>query len=100
MRTDQHRLFCLNESPYHHFCISVKMFFTWLIFILALFGVIAFGLIIFARWNYGKLDNLGFPIIPPSGIRGSIPNIHHKVQHYEDIKRFEENGPIWGVYML
>ncbi|XP_021947308.1 cytochrome P450 3A56 [Folsomia candida] len=74
------------------------MFFTWLIFILALFGVIAFGLIIFARWNYGKLDNLGFPIIPPSGIRGSIPNIHHKVQHYEDIKRFEENGPIWGLY--
>ncbi len=61
-------------------------------------GVIAVILIFYARWNYGHLDGLGFPVIPPSLILGSVPDIHTKVQHYEDIKRFEKYGPIWGLY--
>jgi len=55
------------------------------------------GLTVYARWNYGILDGLGFPVMKPSFILGSAPNLHTKVQHFEDMERYRKYGPIWGV---
>jgi hypothetical protein len=57
-------------------------------------------LILYARAKYGKLDGLGIPVIPPTFILGSTPDVHEKVQHLEDIERFKKYGPIWGVYNM
>ena len=63
--------------------------------LLAVFTIL--GLILYARWHYGALDGLGFPVIPPTFVLGSCPDLHTKIQHHEDIARMKKYGPIWGV---
>ncbi|CAG7728212.1 unnamed protein product [Allacma fusca] len=56
------------------------------------------GLLIYARWNYGTLEALNIPVVDRSFFLGSTPELHKKVQHLEDIERFNKYGPIYGVY--
>ncbi|CAL8080397.1 unnamed protein product [Orchesella dallaii] len=60
--------------------------------------VVAACLILYARWNYGVLEAAGVPVVKPTFFLGSVPNLHQKVQTDEDIRRFQEYGPIWGLY--
>lgn len=70
--------------------------FVALIVLVLIFALI-FGLIAYARWNYGVLEATGIPVIKPTLFNGSVPDLHLKVQTDEDIKRFQEFGPLWGV---
>lgn len=63
----------------------------------AVFIAALLSLLIYARWNYGTLEKCGIPVISPSFLLGSVPEIHEKVQHLEDIRRAEKYGQIYGV---
>lgn len=58
------------------------------------------GLLVYARWNYGILEKSGIPVIPPTFFKGSVPRLHAQVQTEQDILRFKELGPTWGVSLL
>ena len=64
--------------------------------VLALFVVIL-SLITYIRWNYGFLESLGIPVEPPTLLFGSCPDIYLKYPHFEDIKRFQKYGSVFGV---
>ncbi|ODN01203.1 Cytochrome P450 3A5 [Orchesella cincta] len=66
--------------------------------LVGLASVVSICLVLYARWNYGVLEAAGVPVIKPSFFLGSVPNLHQKIQTEEDIKRFQEYGPIWGLY--
>jgi len=61
--------------------------------VLGILGVV----VLYARWNYGVLEKLNIPVVRLSFILGSTPNLHNDIQHFEDIKRFQKYGPIFGV---
>lgn len=69
----------------------------WVIILVALLLIVATSLVIYARWNYGTLERLGIPVVKPSFILGSTPDLHLKVAHFEDIERFKKYGKIYGV---
>ncbi|ODM99103.1 Cytochrome P450 3A56 [Orchesella cincta] len=70
--------------------------------ILLAFGIavvfIAIALIVYARWNYGTLEKMNIPVVKPSFLLGSTPDLHLKVQHLEDVLRFQKHGKVFGVY--
>jgi len=55
------------------------------------------ALIIYARWNYGRLEALGIPVVKPNFIFGSTFNVHNELTSSIDIERFRKYGPVWGV---
>lgn len=59
--------------------------------------VLTLGLVVYARWNYTKLDGVGFPVMKPSLLLGSAPDIHTRIPHFDDIARHKVYGPVWGV---
>lgn len=40
---------------------------------------------------------MNIPVEKPSLLLGSTPDLHLKVQHFEDIRRFQELGSVYGV---
>jgi len=73
------------------------MFQLILIIIVGIIALSFAALILYARWNYGKLNGLGFPVMKPTFLKGSVPDIHKHIQHFEDMKRFKKYGSVWGV---
>jgi len=59
--------------------------------------VVCILLVLTARNSYGSLEDCGFPVIPPSFLFGSVPNIHNEVVQFEQIRQHEKYGAIWGV---
>ncbi|CAG7716207.1 unnamed protein product [Allacma fusca] len=66
--------------------------------LIALILTIVLGVILYGRWNYGILESMGVPVVKPSLFLGSIPDLHKKVIHEQDIEFFKKYGPIYGVY--
>ncbi len=54
-------------------------------------------LVIYARWNYGTLEKMNIPVVKPSFLLGSTPDLHLKVQHLEDVARYQKYGSVYGV---
>jgi len=76
-------------------------FIIWVIWVLlALILVTAVGLLIYARWNYGKLDGLGFPVVKPHFFLGSNPNGHNEKLYLVDLERANKYGPVYGVSVI
>jgi len=77
---------------------------TFLIMIVEIFLSILFLcllLCLFLRRNYGKLENLGIPVMPPSLITGSEPFMIHKTRFIDvDMENFRKFGKIWGSYTM
>ena len=72
--------------------------FLWLfgtIFTLIVVSVI--GLIIYARWHYGKLEQCGIPVVKPHFFLGSNPDGHNKKAHLVDLERSKTYGSVYGV---
>ncbi|CAG7731625.1 unnamed protein product, partial [Allacma fusca] len=55
-------------------------------------------LVLYARWHYGVLESMEVPVVPPTFLFGSLPDLHRRVTHDEDMKHFKKYGPIYGVY--
>lgn len=53
--------------------------------------------ILYARWNFGTLERMGYKVVEPHWFFGSNNNIINVHAHWEDVKRNEELGPIYGV---
>ena len=68
-----------------------------LLVLLTFIIIILTSIIIYARWNYGSLEALGIPVVKPSFILGSTPDLHLKVAHLEDIERHKKYGSVYGV---
>ena len=68
--------------------------------LLAVLLVLVFGIIMYARWPYGSLEALGIPVVKPSFMLGSLPDLHKRVIHEEDIRFYKELGPVFGVSLL
>ena len=68
-----------------------------LLFIGLLPVLIALGLILYARWNYGKLEKLGIPVVKPHFLLGSSHDMHTKINHLEDYERMKKHGKVFGV---
>jgi len=67
-------------------------------------GLITLALvtILFLRRNYGKLEKLGVPVVPPSiwGL-GSEPLKMHETNYVElDMENFRKYGKVWGSYSI
>jgi len=78
--------------------VSIVGFLIWTIWVLlAVLVVTAIGLIIYARWNYGQLGGLGFPVVKPHLLLGSNPNNHNEKPHLVDLERAKKYGPVYGV---
>lgn len=65
--------------------------------VLTIAAAVGICLVVYARLNYGVLEAMGIPVLKPTFFMGSVPDLHLKVQTQEDINRFKEFGPIWGV---
>ena len=69
------------------------------IFLSILFLCLLIGL--FLRRNYGKLESLGIPVMPPSLFTGSEPFMIHKTKYVDiDMENFRKYGKIWGSYTM
>ena len=55
------------------------------------------GLIIYARWNYGFLENLGIPVVNPHFLFGSMFTTRFVPIGYRDVAWMKEYGQIFGV---
>ena len=67
-------------------------------------GLITLALvtILFLRRNYGKLEKLGVPVVPPSiwGL-GSEPLKMHETNYVDlDMENFRKYGKVWGSYSI
>ncbi|XP_037045845.1 cytochrome P450 3A56-like [Bradysia coprophila] len=56
------------------------------------------GLIIYARWNYGFLEDLGIPVVKPHFLFGSMFTTRFIPIGYRDVAWMKEYGQIFGVY--
>ena len=66
----------------------------FLVFLCLLLGL-------FLRRNYGKLESLGIPVMPPSLFTGSEPFMIHKTRFIDvDMENFRRYGKIWGSYSM
>jgi hypothetical protein len=63
----------------------------------ALVVIAVVGLILYARWNYGSLEKLGIPVVPPHFFLGSAPTNYKELSHIQDEERARKYGPIYGV---
>lgn len=54
-------------------------------------------LILYARWNYGYLEELGIPVVKPHFILGSLFSTRFEPIGNRDIALMKEHGPIFGV---
>ena len=54
-------------------------------------------LVLQARRNYGTLEKMGIPVIPPHPILGSFPRGYLDVSHLADQERSHQYGGIYGV---
>jgi len=66
-----------------------------LLLAIILFAVI--GSVIYARWHFGALDGLGFPVVKPHWFLGSNPNGHNEKQFLVDLERAQTLGKVYGV---
>ena len=56
---------------------------------------------LYLRRNYGKLEKLGIPVMPPTLLFGSEPFMMHKTRYIDlDMENFRRFGKIWGSYSM
>ncbi len=66
----------------------------------SLLGIIAFvivSLIIYARWNFGKLEKMGIPVVKPHFLLGSTHDLYKIPAPEQDILWMEQYGGFFGV---
>ncbi|CAL8110954.1 unnamed protein product [Orchesella dallaii] len=66
--------------------------------ILAIFIVIVSCLVLYARWNYGKLEKMGIPVIKPHFLLGSTYDLFKKAPPVQDVEWMNQFGSVFGVY--
>lgn len=54
-------------------------------------------LILYARWDYGLLEKLGIPVVPPHFLFGSTFECRFKPIGYRDVDWMRKYGPVFGV---
>lgn len=58
-------------------------------------------LVLHIRRNYGTLEKMGIPVVPPGFISGSEPFMIHKTNYIElDKENFRKYGLVWGSYSI
>ena len=65
-------------------------------------ATIVLGIVLFLRRNYGKLEAMGVPVVPPSmwGL-GSDPFMIHETRFLDlDMNNFKKYGKVWGSYSI
>jgi len=55
------------------------------------------GLVIYARWYHGTLEQVGIPVIKPHWFLGSNPDAHKRIQPIVDLERAKKYGHVYGV---
>jgi hypothetical protein len=58
------------------------------------------SLVVYARWNYGKLEAMGIPVVKPHWLLGSNFNYMELYHHWEDLHRSKKLGPVYGVKVI
>lgn len=69
----------------------------FLLVICAIILVVLFGLLIYARWEYGELEKMGIPVVAHHPLLGSTREIYNTVGGLNDVKWMEKYGKIFGV---
>lgn len=54
-------------------------------------------LIVYARWNYKCLEDLGIPVVKPHFILGSLFSTRFVPIGYRDVALMKEYGQVFGV---
>jgi len=67
----------------------------WCICLLLL--ILGLSLVIYARWNYGKLEAMGLPVETPHWFMGNMANHDNVYHHWVDLERTKKLGLIYGV---
>ena len=65
-------------------------------------ATIVLGIVLFLRRNYGRLEAMGVPVVPPSmwGL-GSDPFMIHETRFLDlDMNNFKKYGKVWGSYSI
>ena len=65
-------------------------------------ATIVLVIVLFLRRNYGKLEAMGVPVVPPSmwGL-GSDPFMIHETRFLDlDMNNFKKYGKVWGSYSI
>lgn len=69
--------------------------------LLGILGLLTFALftaILYARWHYGVLENLGIPVVAkPSFLLGNTLEFCSQPGGLNDIKWMNKFGPVYGV---
>lgn len=55
------------------------------------------ALFLYARWNYGFLEELGIPVVKPHFLFGSTFNARFNPVGYRNIGWMKKYGPVFGV---
>ncbi len=61
-----------------------------------LFLLVIFGLLIYARWEYGVLEKMGIPVVKHHPLLGSSSEIYENVGGLNKIKWMNKYGKIFG----
>lgn len=74
------------------------MWLSVVLLVLFLFLLVIFGLVTYARWNFGSLENQGIPVVKPHHfLLGGAMLSFKKVGGLLDLEHMKKYGPIFGV---
>jgi len=65
--------------------------------ILAIILVVVSFLVLYARWNYGKLEKMGVPVVKPHFLLGSTYELFKMAPPVQDVEWMKKYGGVFGV---